>query len=167
MVLKHYLSIKHTALSFICNSFTRRMDAIELLKKDHKKVEEIFKKIMDTTINAEKTRLELFEHLNKELTVHVHIEETIFYPVVKEVIPELTLEAYEEHTIVKNLLKDISNSSPESDSWMAKVTVLKENVEHHVKEEEGEMFPKAEKALGKDVISLLGKQMEEEKRVVK
>lgn len=142
------------------------MDAIELLKKDHRKVEEIFSKLIDTTSRAEKTRQELFDQLNKELSTHTHIEETIFYPTIKESMSELTAEAFEEHHVVKILLKEISKLNPETEEWFAKLTVLKENIEHHVKEEEEEMFPKAEKSLGKDLIHLLGKQLEEEKKNV-
>ena len=109
------------------------MDAFELLKTDHKRVAAIFEKLEPTTERALKTRQELFEKLNEELTVHAAIEEKFLYPVLKDEkdTHDIAFEAVEEHRIVKELLKELQALPPDSPEWTAKLTVLKENVEHH------------------------------------
>jgi hemerythrin-like domain-containing protein len=142
------------------------MDAFELLKKDHEKVSGIFEKLDTITERGVKTREELFTQLKQELDVHARIEETILYPILKEAkeTEDITLEAYEEHNVVKQLLSELDALSKDDETWGAKLTVLKENVEHHVEEEEGEMFKKAKKVLSKDQIEELGAQMEAAKQ---
>jgi hemerythrin superfamily protein len=141
------------------------MDPIALLKADHRKVEELFKKLEDTTERAVKTRTELFEKLNQELTVHALAEEAILYPENKEIkeTRELGFEAVEEHHVVKILLAELAALSPDTEEWTAKLAVLKENVEHHVKEEEGELFPKTKKALTAEELEEMGNRLFEEK----
>ena len=142
------------------------MDAFTLLKKDHEKVSSIFSKLEETTERAEKTREELFTQLKQELDIHAHIEETIFYPALKQEAEtrEITLEGFEEHHVIKTLLKELEPMSVGSEQWSAKLKVLKENVEHHVGEEEGEMFKSARDVLSKDQIEDLGTRMEAEKK---
>ena len=142
------------------------MNAIELLKEDHKKVSGIFAQLEETTERAEKTRTELFTKLKQELDVHAHIEETIFYPSIKREAEtrEITLEGFEEHKVIKNLLADIEQADPTTEQWTAKLKVLKENVEHHVEEEEGEMFKGAREVLTAQQIEEMGARMEEEKK---
>ncbi len=142
------------------------MDAIELLKQDHEKVSGIFEKLEPTTERAVKTREELFTQLKQELDIHAQIEEQIFYPAIKDAdeTHDITLEAIEEHAVVKRLLSELEAESKETEEWGAKLTVLKENVEHHVEEEEGEMFPNARKVLGKERVEELGTRMEEAKK---
>ncbi|HYP01656.1 MAG TPA: hemerythrin domain-containing protein [Pyrinomonadaceae bacterium] len=142
------------------------MDAITLLKTDHKKVAGIFEKLDDTTERAEKTREELFTKLKQELDLHAHIEEKIFYPAIKqaEETREITLEALQEHHVVKVLLRELDAMGVTSETWTAKLKVLKENVEHHVEEEEDEMFKKARTVLSTEQLEELGALMEEEKR---
>lgn len=142
------------------------MDAFELLKSDHEKVAGIMEKIDGTTERALKTREELFTQLKTELDIHAQIEETIFYPVLEkaEESREITLEAFEEHRLVKQLLNELEAESKGDEKWTAKFTVLKENVEHHVEEEEGEMFPKARKALTEEEIESLGTRLEAAKK---
>ncbi|HMF58490.1 MAG TPA: hemerythrin domain-containing protein, partial [Pyrinomonadaceae bacterium] len=119
------------------------MNAFELLKEDHKKVSEIFAKLEETTERAVKTREEVFARLQTELEIHTRIEEQIFYPAIKdaEETHDITLEAYEEHAVVKTLLGELAKEPKDTEEWAAKLKVLKENVEHRVEEEEGEMFP--------------------------
>lgn len=138
------------------------MNAYDLLKEDHKKVAAIFEKLEPTTERALKTREELFAKLNSELQVHAAVEEQIFYPVLKEAAEtrDVTFEAFEEHHVVKELLKELSTTPKDSEEWTAKLTVLKENVEHHVEEEEGEMFKKARKVLTDKQAEELGARME-------
>lgn len=139
-----------------------QMDAFELLKKDHKKVSQLFKEIEAA---SGQTKKEIFARLKTELDVHANVEERIFYPALenKEEARDITLEAYEEHKVVKDLLGELGNSNAPEDEWDAKLTVLKENVEHHVEEEEGELFSKARQVLSKQEIEELGVEMEAEK----
>jgi iron-sulfur cluster repair protein YtfE (RIC family) len=141
------------------------MDAFELLKTDHEKVAGILEKIEGTTERALKTREELFAQLKSELDVHAQIEETIFYPVLEknEVSRDITLEAFEEHRIVKQLLSELEAEPKDDEKWTAKFTVLKENIEHHVEEEEGELFKKARRVLSEEEIEELGARMEKAK----
>ena len=142
------------------------MNAFTLLKEDHKKVAGILEKIDATTERGVKTREELFTQLKNELDIHAEIEETIFYPALEkhEETREITLEGIEEHRIVKELLAELDAMAKDDEIWTAKMTVLKENVEHHVEEEEGEMFPKARKALTEEEIESLGTRLEAAKK---
>jgi hemerythrin-like domain-containing protein len=138
------------------------MDAFSLLKEDHRKVEELFEQLESASGQA---KMRVFEQIKTELELHTHIEETIFYPALEEPkqTHDLTLEAYEEHDVVKKLLQELSRAKSANEEWEAKAKVLQENVEHHVEEEENELFPKASKALGSEEIETLGEQMESEK----
>ena len=138
------------------------MDAFNLLKADHRKVEELFSELESARGQA---KLRVFEEIKTELDLHTHIEEKIFYPALEKPkqTHDLTLEAYEEHDVVKKLLKELSKAKTATEEWEAKAKVLQENVEHHVEEEENELFPKAESALGEEKIEALGEQMEAEK----
>lgn len=142
------------------------MNAFELLKQDHEKVSGIFEKLEPTTERGVKTREELFTRLKQELDVHSKIEESILYPVLKEAqeTEDITLEAYEEHGVVKQLLAELEEMPKDDESWGAKLKVLQENVEHHVEEEEDEMFPKARKVLSAEQIEELGTRMEAAKQ---
>src|SRR5882762_4039784 len=142
------------------------MNAFTLLKADHKKVAGILEKIDSTTERGVKTREELFKRLKNELDVHTRIEETIFYPALEkaEETRDITLEAFEEHRLVKQLLAELESLGEGKEEWTAKFTVLKENVEHHVEEEEGEMFKKARKVLSNEDAETLGTRMEKAKQ---
>ena len=145
------------------------MNAFTLLKNDHEKVAGILEKIEGTTERATKAREELFAQLKSELDVHTRIEETILYPALKEYeeTRDIVLEAYEEHAIVKQLLEELESSRKDDEHWTAKFTVLKENIEHHVEEEEGDMFKKARKVLSEDEIATLGERLQEAKQLDK
>ncbi len=142
------------------------MNAFQLLKEDHKKVSGIFQQLEPTTERALKTREELFTKLKQELDIHTQIEETIFYPAIKDAheTREITLEGFEEHHVVKLLLKELEDMPVDTEQWAAKLKVLQENVEHHVEEEEEEMFQKARQVLSEEEINDLGAQMEAEKQ---
>ena len=142
------------------------MDAITLLKTDHEKVAGIFEKLEETTERAETTREELFTKLKQELDLHAHVEETIFYPVLKkaEETREITMEGIQEHHVVKVLLRELEAMEVTSETWTAKLKVLKENVEHHVEEEEDEMFKKARTVLSTEQLEELGALIEQEKK---
>jgi hemerythrin-like domain-containing protein len=138
------------------------MDAFSLLKEDHRKVEQLFQQLEAA---SGKAKLTVFEQIKTELELHTHIEEKIFYPALEKPreTHDLTLEAYEEHDVVKKLLKELSRAKSADEEWEAKAKVLQENVEHHVEEEENELFEKAESALGEEDIEALGERMEAEK----
>lgn len=140
------------------------MNAIELLKADHKVVDGLFQKVKATD---EEEHPALFEQIKAELDVHAHIEETIFYPKLiaegdKE-LADLTQEGIQEHHQVKIFLREIAALADESEVFEPKLTVLIENVEHHVMEEEGEMFKMIEEQFDAETLEELGRQMEEEK----
>lgn len=141
------------------------MNPFTLLKSDHEKVAGIMERIEETTERALKTREELFTRLKEELDLHSTIEEEILYPALEDVeeTRELALEAYEEHRLVKQLLEELEAGPKDDEQWTAKFTVLKENVEHHVEEEEGELFTKARRALNDEEIKMLGERLEEAK----
>ncbi|MGB7925106.1 MAG: hemerythrin domain-containing protein [Pyrinomonadaceae bacterium] len=145
------------------------MDAFKLLKQDHEKVSGIFEKLEPTTENGVKTREELFTKLKNELDVHARIEEQIFYPAIKEAkeTHDITLEAFEEHRVVKRLLAELDEMPKDDERWGAKLKVLKENVEHHVEEEEDEMFKSAREVLSQEQIEELGARMEAAKKAEK
>ena len=138
------------------------MDAFSLLKADHRKVEDLFAQLESA---RGQSKMRLFQQIQTELELHTHIEETIFYPALEKPkqTHDLTMEAYEEHDVVKKLLEEMSKAKSPTEEWDAKAKVLQENVEHHVEEEESELFPKAEAALGDEEIETLGEQLEAEK----
>src|SRR5213595_2375523 len=121
------------------------MDALSLLKADHDKVKKMLADLDSTTERGVKTREELFTKVKQELQIHEAIEEEIFYPALKEhpKAKELVLEAYEEHNVVDMVMAQIESVPFDDERWGAKLTVMKENVEHHIEEEETEMFKQA------------------------
>jgi len=145
------------------------MNAFTLLKQDHEKMAGIMEKIDGTTERATKGREELFTQLKNELDIHARIEEEILYPTLEEYeeTRDISLEAYEEHALVKQLLEELAAAPKDDERWTAKFTVLNENVEHHVEEEEGEMFKKARKVLSEDEIENLGDRLQEAKQLQK
>ena len=134
------------------------MDAIQLLKDDHKKVEKIF-----SEMERKEYRQKLFPELDRELSIHAEIEEKVFYPAAKEVEPtrDLVLESIEEHKQIKLVLADLEQTDMTTDEWGAALKVLEEDVMHHVGEEENELFPKVKKILSRDQLEDLGTRMEE------
>ena len=126
------------------------------------KVNELFDQLEAATGKA---KLNVFNQIKTELELHTHIEEKIFYPALEkpEETHDLTLEAYEEHKMVKTLLSKLSGARTADDEWQAQAKVLRENVEHHVEEEENELFDKADDALSDEEIEALGQRMEAEK----
>ncbi|RYZ88593.1 MAG: hemerythrin domain-containing protein [Proteobacteria bacterium] len=134
-------------------------DAIKFLEAQHREVEDLFKKMEDLSDRAHKSRGVIFEEIAQKLSHHAKIEELIFYPEGKDVDKDLTLEAYEEHDVVKQMIAKIKRTETGDETYMAKVTVLKEVVEHHVKEEEEEYFPKTRKEFGDEHLKELGAKL--------
>jgi Hemerythrin HHE cation binding domain len=138
------------------------MNAADLLKQDHEKVKKLMEEIDSTTERGVKTRDELFTKFKQEMTVHERIEEEIFYPRLTEraKTKDIALEGYEEHHVVDMVMAELDDVPYDDEHWGAKFTVMKENVEHHIEEEEGEMFKLARQALDSDELEELGERME-------
>ena len=141
------------------------MDAITLLKNDHAKVKKLLTELESTTERGVKTRSELFATIKGELTVHEIIEEEIFYPALKShpKAQDIVLEAYEEHHVVDVLMGELESLDVSDETWGAKAIVMKENIEHHIEEEEGEMFKIARCVFEAEELEELGSRMEARK----
>lgn len=142
------------------------MNAIELLKSDHDKVSRLFQKVKATEESEHKA---LFEKIREELEIHTHIEETIFYPKVKEEkeLEDLVLEGLEEHHQAKIFLRELSALADGSEKFEPKLKVLMEDITHHVQEEEGQMFPKVAELFDEATLEALGAEMAAEKKKFK
>ena len=137
------------------------MNAIDLLKSQHREVEKLFSKI-DAAKDA-RTKRTLFAQLADALAAHAAIEEHQFYPAVKAKRTEdILLESLEEHLGIKRVLADLLEISATDETFDAKIKVLSEQVEHHVGEEEDELFPKVKKVLDQDELEALGEKMSAE-----
>lgn len=139
------------------------MDAIVLLKEDHKMVEKLFKQFEKAGEEAYEEKREIVDEVVSALTQHAYIEETIFYPTAREAVPqteEHVLESIEEHHVVMWMLSELAKADPRDERFEAKMTVLMENVRHHVEEEEQEWFPEVRGALGRNRLRELGEAME-------
>ena len=134
-------------------------DAIELLKSDHKEVKTLFEKFEGLSDRSKVSKKALADQICEALTVHAQIEEEIFYPAVRKAIKDdgMMDEAVVEHASAKDLIAQIAAIDPGEEMYDAKVKVLSEQIDHHVGEEEGEMFPKVRKS-GLDLVAL-GEQM--------
>jgi hemerythrin superfamily protein len=141
------------------------MDAIAMLKADHDKVKALLTELEATTERGEKTRAELFSTIKGELTVHEIIEEEIFYPALKShpKAKDTVLEGYEEHHVVDLLMGELESLDVTDETWGPKAIVMKENVEHHIEEEEGEMFKQARQVFDAKELEELGSRMAERK----
>jgi len=138
------------------------VDAITLLKDDHKTVEKLFKELEKAGGRAFKTKRKLADQVIEELTTHAYIEETVFYPAARKAVPDTAghvLESIEEHHVVVWMLSELAGMDPADERFTAKVTVLIENVRHHVKEEEQDFFPEVRKAMDRKALQQLGEEM--------
>lgn len=147
---------------------TNKIDATKLLEQDHREVESLFKKYEDLTDRAKVSKKKIADQICNELSVHAQVEEEIFYPAVRKQgkeFEDLLDEATVEHASAKDLIAQIIDMDPDEDLYDAKVKVLQEQIEHHVKEEEGEMFKKVRKT---DLdLEALGAQMQARKEELK
>ncbi|MEA5360984.1 hemerythrin domain-containing protein [Amycolatopsis sp., V23-08] len=137
-------------------------DAIVLLKNDHRTVEKLFKQFEKTGEEDLPEKRTIVDAIIRELTAHTYIEEEIFYPVAREAVPETrdhVLESVEEHHVMVWLMAELRDLDPQDETFDAKVTVLTENVRHHVEEEEEEWFPEVRKALGRKRLQEVGQRM--------
>ena len=145
------------------------MNAIDLLTQDHDRIKPLLAQIKETTERAEKTRSELFSRIKEELTIHEIIEEEIFYPALKEhpKAKDIVLEGYEEHDVVSRLMGELDGMEPTDEHFGPKAKVMAENVEHHIEEEEGEMFKKARQVFEADELTELGERMTKRREAAK
>lgn len=141
------------------------MDIYKALKQDHDEVKSMLEKLSDTTERAEKTRQQTFERLKLELIAHSRAEEEVFYAALREHddIRDDVLEGEQEHHMVDVLLEELSDLDVTDEQWTAKLTVLKEQIEHHVEEEEGELFKQAKKRLDDDQAESLAAEFQKHK----
>ncbi|MHA6492698.1 hemerythrin domain-containing protein [Pseudomonas borbori] len=148
------------------------MNAIDLLKADHETVKDILSQLQESTDRAVKGRTQLLQKLEMEVTIHTKLEEEILYPAFKEAggkeEAEMYYEAKEEHRTVDALvLPDLKVTDPSAPEFTGRVKVVKELLEHHIEEEEEELFPQAQKVLGKAALEEMGAQMEARKAELK
>ena len=152
------------------------MDAIALLTRDHREVEQLFKQFEKLTERAQKSKQKIVTKVIRELAVHSAVEEMLFYPAVRtaglkadtragEQAADTILESLEEHHVVKWTLSELEKMKPEDERYDAKVKVLMENVRHHVEEEEQELFPKVKRLLDQKMLDELGTRMERAKKL--
>jgi hemerythrin-like domain-containing protein len=142
-------------------------NAIEMLQSDHQKVKALFRQYEAAGDRAYQTKKRIAEGVFTELEIHTTLEEELFYPAMKRQTDQdgkdLVAEAIEEHHVVTTLMEELKGLDPKDERYDAKFKVLVENVEHHIEEEEGEMFPEAEEVLG-DRLEGLSQQMQERKQ---
>ena len=139
-------------------------DAIVLLKNDHKEIRKLFREFGRAGDDETERKGELVSRILELLTVHTYIENEVMYPQVRGLLPDVeddVLESYEEHHVADVLCFELFALKPTDERFDAKTTVLIENVEHHIKEEEDEWFPKVRAGLGRKELQELGERMEE------
>ena len=138
------------------------MDVLRLLEDEHDEAKSVFK-ALEKARGSEASRL--WDQLKSMLTLHEEMEETLFYPQLKaeKRTEDLILEAYQEHHVMDLLIEEISALEPTDEAWQPKVKVLQENTEHHIEEEEGELFPKVRKIWDTAKREQVGRQMQEMK----
>jgi hypothetical protein len=142
------------------------IDALTLLENDHRRLEDLLKRGEETTEAAAKARKTLLDTIAAELTVHETIEERLLYPALKE-HPEtrdIVLEGFEEHHVADVIMKELYDTPVTHEQWGAKFKVFKENIEHHIQEEEGPMFRTARGVMTREELIVLGGKMAAMKR---
>ena len=137
-------------------------DAIVILRDDHKEIRKLFRDFRSQGDNAVKTKGKMVDKIIEALTVHTYIENEVMYPEIRKRVPDLEddiLESYEEHHVADVLVVELAALSPDNERFDAKTTVLIENVEHHIEEEEDEWFPKVREALSRKELREIGEEM--------
>jgi hemerythrin superfamily protein len=139
------------------------VNALDLIKTDHDNMKDLLEEALNTDEPGD--RVELLHQIRNELMAHERMEEDVFYPALREhaKAKDIVLEGYEEHHVIDMILDELLDVPEESDQWKAKLKVLQENIEHHIEEEEGEMFKKARQAFEKAQLEELGARMQASK----
>jgi hemerythrin superfamily protein len=138
------------------------VDALEVMKDDHNKLKKLFDDALEN--DDVSARAGLLHQIRSELIAHERMEEDVFYPALRsggEKAREIMLEGFEEHLVIDVILDELLEVPEEADQWKAKLKVLKENLEHHIEEEEGELFRRAKQALGQETLEELGRKMQQ------
>ncbi|MHB8717781.1 MAG: hemerythrin domain-containing protein [Candidatus Dormibacteria bacterium] len=144
-------------------------DGIALLRDDHATARRLFRDYRRTGQRAHAAKRKLVDRIITELSVHAGIEETVFYPRLRAQDPELlghVLESLEEHHVVKLLCSELERMDPRDERFDAKVQVLSENVEHHMEEEEKDIFPRVRRAFRRDDLRVMGEDLAAARTVV-
>ncbi|MBF6076873.1 hemerythrin domain-containing protein [Nocardia beijingensis] len=139
-------------------------DAIVLLRDDHKAIRKLFREFEKAGEDATRTKADVVNKIIEALTVHTYLENECMYPEVRKLVPDLEddiLESYEEHHVADVLVTELAAMKPDNEHFTAKTTVLIENVDHHIDEEENEWFPKVREALGRKQLQEIGARMQE------
>ncbi|MEP7378296.1 MAG: hemerythrin domain-containing protein [Chloroflexota bacterium] len=139
------------------------MNALTLMHEEHVQVKKLLEEGESTTERGVKTRTELFARLKEMLTTHERMEEEVFYPALlaHPKARELTLEGYQEHHVVDLVFEELEATPVDDETWGAKFSVAKENIEHHIEEEESDMFAAARKVFDPDELVKMGERMAE------
>lgn len=139
-------------------------DAIVILKDDHQEIRKLFRDFQAAGENAKVTKGKLASRIIEKLTIHTYLENEVLYPEVRKLLPDLEkdiLESYEEHHVADVLVMELFAMKPDAERFDAKMTVLIENVTHHMDEEENDWFPKVRKGLGRAELAEMGERMTE------
>jgi hemerythrin-like domain-containing protein len=142
-------------------------DAIVVLKDEHQQIRKAFRAFEAAGENAEKQKGRLVDRIIELLTIHTYIENEVMYPRVRDLLPDVeddVLESYEEHHVADVLCQELWSMDPADEHYPAKATVLVENVQHHMEEEEQEWFPKVREGLGRKVLQEIGAEMIEKRK---
>jgi hemerythrin superfamily protein len=137
-------------------------DAIVLLKQDHTEIKKLFKAFQNAGENADAKKAKIVDQILEALTVHTYLENECMYPETRKLLPDLeddVLESYEEHHVADVLSMELATMSPDDERFDAKVTVLIENVTHHIEEEEQDWFPKVRAGMGRKQLQDIGARM--------
>ncbi|AWK72854.1 hemerythrin [Rhodococcus oxybenzonivorans] len=137
-------------------------DAIVLLRNDHKAIRKLFREFRSAGPDAEAAKGRIVDQIIEALTVHTYLENECMYPEVRKLAPDLEddiLESFEEHHVADVLVTELAAMKPDSERFDAKATVLIENVEHHIEEEEQEWFPKVREELGRKQLQEMGARL--------
>ena len=140
------------------------LNALDLIKQDHERIKHMFAQALDADDPG--ARSEMLHRIRAELIAHERMEEDVFYPALRsatEKAKDIVLEGYEEHHVIDLILDEMFDVPEDSDQWQVKLKVLHENLEHHIEEEEQEMFARAKKAMSGDTLEELGRKMAQSK----
>jgi hemerythrin superfamily protein len=149
-------------------SAARAADGIALLKRDHRTVEQLFKRFQKLGERAKKSKAGIVQRIVRELSIHAAIEEQVLYPTLETTAPrgkQMVSEALQEHREAKEVLSELDGMSPEDERFDDMVSQLIADVRHHVKEEEGELFPRLRESVDRDTLKQMGQQMRAAKKI--
>ncbi len=141
-----------------------QMDILKLIEEDHKKTMDGLEKLEKTKEGDDAARKKQWSALEQDTLAHMNAEEKVFYPALEDDIEDKILEAIEEHELVRMASEVLDKTATDDERWLAKLKVIKENIEHHIEEEESDIFDTARGKFGKDELNDLGNRFEEAKK---